>query len=69
MLGAMNLDQGGERMLWTATNPQFDKGSYSVDWDGAEGSSERLAQYRHNAGLCAQIYEHNELVFGQATAA
>ena len=66
-LGGITPEESGARILWMALGPEFDKGAWSLDFDGAESKSKWLAQYRQNGEILTRIAEHNQHVFRAAT--
>ena len=68
-VGGISPEESGERILWTAMSGTFGKGSWSLDYDGAESKSKWLASYRQNVSILDRIRTHNQHVFSSATLA
>ncbi|KAF2165079.1 hypothetical protein M409DRAFT_24467 [Zasmidium cellare ATCC 36951] len=66
-LTASKPEDIGERMFYYATTEEFEKGSWSLDWDGTPKENAVLKGYRER-GFKDVVVEHNERVFERAVS-
>lgn len=58
-------EEVGERMLYYATTEQYEKGAWTLDWDGTPKNAKPLVEARER-GMVDKVADHNQKMFEKA---